>query len=75
MKHVGILITMVIILLAGVGPVLGAADMATDNPPNAVFTQVNYEFKNAIEGSQVAHDFTVKNTGKGILEISEVKTG
>lgn len=75
MKQVGILISMVLFLLGGLVPALGAADMSTDDLPNVVFTQVNYEFEKVVDGTLVAHDFAVKNTGTGGLEISRVKTG
>lgn len=75
MKYVGLIFMMVFFLLGGTGPALGAADMSTDTPPEAVFPQVNFQFEKVVDGATVTHDFTVKNVGKGVLEISRVKTG
>jgi hypothetical protein len=75
MKYLGLFVLMVFSLLGSMGPALGAADMSTDTPPDAVFPQVTYEFEKVVDGTVVTHDFAVKNTGKGVLEISRVKTG
>jgi hypothetical protein len=75
MKYIGSIFMMVFFFLGSMGPALGAADMSTDTPPEAVFPQVNFQFAKVVDGAMVTHDFAVKNTGKGILEISRVKTG
>jgi hypothetical protein len=75
MKYVSSLVMMVLFLSVGLGSALGAADVSTDDQPNAVFTEMNHQFEKVVDGTLVTHDFAVKNTGKGILEISRVKTG
>ena len=75
MKYVGLIFIMVFSLLGGTEPAMGAAEMSTDTPPEAAFPQVNFQFEKVVDGAMVTHDFAVKNTGKGVLEISRVKTG
>ncbi|XPS84379.1 uncharacterized protein Dvar_23970 [Desulfosarcina variabilis str. Montpellier] len=75
MKYLGLFVLMVFFLLGSMGQALVAADMSTDTPPDAVFPQVTYEFEKVVDGTVVTHNFAVKNTGKGVLEISRVKTG
>ena len=76
MKYGLIIFTVVLFLLGGLGPALGAAaNTETADPPNAVFTQVKYQFDKVVDGTLVTHDFSIKNTGKGVLAISRVKTG
>ena len=64
-----------LVLLVGLATAAGAADQATDGQPSAVFDKVKHEFDKVVDGTQVTQDFTVKNTGSGVLQISRVKTG
>ena len=82
MKYREILITAVLVLFLGAGVAIGAADnnaLTTADEsveqPAAVISHVEYEFDAVVDGTQVTHDFAVKNTGNGMLEISRVKTG
>jgi hypothetical protein len=82
MKYRMAVITSVLFLLGATGAAFGAADKnapaaetATVEQPSAVISQATYEFDAVVDGAQVTHDFAVKNTGKGVLEISQVKTG
>ncbi|NTW88547.1 MAG: DUF1573 domain-containing protein [Desulfobulbaceae bacterium] len=43
--------------------------------PIAEITEKQYDFGEVADGSEVSHDFLVKNRGAGELIISEVKTG
>ena len=74
MKNGLILIAAMLSLLASAGGAAVAAVTAAGSP-NAVITDLKYEFDKVVDGALVTHDFTVKNTGQGILEISRVKTG
>lgn len=42
--------------------------------PVASFTEVRYQFAQALEGDKVSHDFTVKNLGGQTLLIEKVLT-
>jgi hypothetical protein len=83
MKYRVAVITAVLFLLGGAGAAFGAADnnaptaagTATVEQPSAEISHLNYKFDAVVDGAQVTHDFAVKNTGKGVLEISRVKTG
>lgn len=75
MKYILSLITVACLVVGGLGPALGATETAPADPPKAVFPQVKFEFDEVVDGTQVSCDFAVKNTGKGVLEISHVKTG
>lgn len=69
------LMAAILVLMGGIAPALAAPDTAPADPPKAVFETLHYEFDKVVDGTEVTHDFTVKNTGRGILEISQVKTG
>ena len=43
--------------------------------PSVVAPELKYEFDPVVDGPQVPHDFTIKNTGAGALAITQVKTG
>ncbi|MFZ0613693.1 MAG: OmpA family protein [Desulfobacterales bacterium] len=43
--------------------------------PVAVFPATEFEFEAVADGTEVQHDFIVKNTGTADLDIKEVKTG
>jgi hypothetical protein len=76
MKYRLILFAAVLVLSVGMGTAVSATDTtAVDQAPEAVFSGLKYAFDKVVDGTQVTHDFTVKNTGKGVLEISRVKTG
>lgn len=43
--------------------------------PKAVLTETVFEFEPVLEGTQVAHDFTLYNKGNEPLKILKVKSG
>jgi len=45
------------------------------NDPVAEITAKQYDFGEVADGSEVTHDFPIKNRGAGELTISEIKTG
>ena len=47
----------------------------TAKTPHAVIVERDLTFDPVVDGSTVTHDYLVKNTGEGELEISQVKTG
>jgi hypothetical protein len=49
--------------------------IAAIEKPGVVLPELNFEFDPVVDGTQVTHDFAIKNTGNGPLAISQVKTG
>lgn len=49
--------------------------VAAIEKPGVVLPELKYEFDPVVDGTQVTHDFAIKNTGNGPLAISQVKTG
>lgn len=43
--------------------------------PSVVLPELQYKFDPVVDGTEVTHDFTIKNTGDGPLAITQVKTG
>jgi len=43
--------------------------------PRLEISETTFDFKEAFEGEKVSHDFVVKNTGKAVLNVSEVRRG
>jgi archaellum component FlaG (FlaF/FlaG flagellin family) len=52
-----------------------ATEAASAKPPNIVIPQASFEFEPVVDGTEVTHDFPIKNTGDGELSIRRVKTG
>ena len=48
---------------------------ATAEKPAVVLPELKFEFDPVVDGTQITHDFMIKNTGKGDLAIKQVKTG
>jgi hypothetical protein len=60
----------------GEGPTAQApATVATMKRPSVVAPELKYEFDPVVDGTQVTHEFTIKNTGASSLAITQVKTG
>lgn len=55
----------------------GAAttEVARATPPNIVIPQASFAFEPVVDGTEVTHDFLIKNIGDGELSIKRVKTG
>ena len=51
------------------------AAAATMQKPQVVVPEQKYEFTPVVDGSQVTHDYLIKNSGDGPLDITQVKTG
>jgi hypothetical protein len=45
-----------------------------ENKPEAYFPEQTFIFDRTLEGSQVIHDFIIKNKGNGPLSVERVKT-
>jgi len=45
---------------------------ARSDDPRLEIRETTFEFKEAFEGEKVSHDFPVKNTGQGVLNILKV---
>ena len=54
---------------------LNTALAAGTECPRMEISETTFDFKEAFEGEKVSHDFVVKNTGKAVLHISEVRRG
>jgi hypothetical protein len=54
-----------------------ADEAAAQKPqtPHMLIAEKDFRFDPVVDGSTVTHDYRVKNTGEGTLEISQVKTG
>ena len=46
-----------------------------DNQPRISFDSTRYDAGTVWEGDVIVHDFNVKNTGTGLLNIAKVKPG
>jgi hypothetical protein len=44
------------------------------NKPEAYFPEQSFTFDRVLEGSQVTHDFVIKNKGNGPLAVERVKS-
>ncbi|PIE71755.1 MAG: hypothetical protein CSA22_01135 [Deltaproteobacteria bacterium] len=58
----------------GLASSLQAAETATGTP-KLVFPESRFDFKSAIDGATIVHDFVVKNSGDAELSIKRVKSG
>ena len=52
-----------------------AAPAASPNAPVLQISEATYDFGEVFEGVEVSHDFKIKNTGKGELQIEQVRPG
>jgi hypothetical protein len=52
-----------------------ATEAARAKLPNIVIPQASFAFEPVVDGTEVTHDFPIKNTGDGELSIKRVKTG
>jgi hypothetical protein len=52
-----------------------AAQPAADSAPRALLPESEYNFGKVVEGTQVQHEFLLKNQGKGSLQILKVEAG
>ena len=72
--------TATLLMLWAVAGAVGASDEAATQDaamatPQVALPEAKYEFAPVVDGSIVSHDYLVKNTGDGPLDITQVKTG
>jgi hypothetical protein len=48
---------------------------AASTSPRMVLPELSFKFEPVVDGTEVTHDFAIKNTGNGPLSITQVKTG
>ncbi len=53
---------------------VAAQDKADDNLVYSV-PEAQYNFQPVVDGTEILHDFVIKNTGKDVLTIMNVRTG
>lgn len=52
-----------------------AAQPAAAPAPRAVLPESEYNFGKVVEGTQVRHEFVLKNQGRGPLQIIKIEAG
>lgn len=88
MKFRILAITAMVVLLWAAAAIVGASEQAAGKDstgqaspvaavekPAAVLPELNYAFDPVVDGTQITHDFAIKNVGDGPLSITQVKTG
>jgi hypothetical protein len=86
MKFRILAITATVVMLWAAAAFVGASDgkestsqtpatVAAMEKPGAVLPELKYEFDPVVDGTQITHDFAIKNIGDGPLAITQVKTG
>ena len=84
MKFRMLALTTMLMMLWGAAVTVAASDEATGKAttddmavekPVAVLPEMTFEFEPVVDGMEITHDFTIKNTGNGPLAIQQVKTG
>jgi len=65
----------ILILLLLPGTYSGAAPSQTPTAPRVEIEKVRHAFDPVVEGTQVTHAFSVRNTGDAPLVIKNVRTG
>jgi len=89
MKFRLIAMTATFAILLGAAAAVGASDRTigqnaagqappatvTGEKPSAMLPELQYEFDPVVDGTEITHDFSIKNTGSGTLAIDQVKTG
>lgn len=53
----------------------GQVSSASTATPGAELPELQYEFDAVVDGTEIKHDFKIRNTGDGPLSILQVKTG
>ena len=86
MKFRMLAFTAALVMMWAVAATTGASDgkdstaqepsaVAATQKPSVVAPEVKFEFDPVVDGTQVQHDFRIRNTAKGPLDIKQVKTG
>src|SRR5271154_5777792 len=72
---IGLVFTVPVFAQDGMNPLIPGGNSAPPgDAPKAIVSDPLYDFGNALEGTMVTHVFTIKNVGKGYLDIQGVKT-
>jgi Protein of unknown function (DUF1573)/Flagellar-associated PapD-like len=72
---IGLLMSAPAVAQDGMNPLIPGGNSAPPGEePKAAVTNPLYDFGTALEGTMVKHTFTIKNNGKGYLDIRGVKT-
>lgn len=85
MKRYVVVLAMAIALLGGTSGIAATknehvagtspATVEDTKAPRAEVSDPKFTFDPVMEGTEITHDFSVKNTGDGPLAITRVKTG
>lgn len=70
-----IMLSGIVLLLLSAGTGAFAADVPDAAVPTAVIEDRTFTFDPVPEGTEVVHEFTVRNTGTVELRVEQVKTG
>jgi len=72
---IGLVFTMPAFAQDGMNPLIPGGNSAPPgDAPKAIVSDPLYDFGTALEGTMVTHVFTIKNVGKGYLDIQGIKT-
>jgi hypothetical protein len=72
---VGLILSVPAFAQDGMNPLIPGGNSAPPgDAPKAIVSDPLYDFGNALEGTMVTHVFTIKNVGKGYLDIQGIKT-
>ena len=75
MKLKCLIVAAVCLCCALVPAAAGAEIEKKDGVPVAQVTQSSYTFPPVVDGTEVVHDFIMKNSGTAVLKIVKIKTG
>ncbi len=56
-------------------PATSAQSPASQEEPSMQIAETTFDFGEVVEGATVEHTFNVKNTGKAVLQIEQVRPG
>jgi hypothetical protein len=72
MKHTKALIVITILCLFIAAGNTYAADPSKAKGPRAVFSEKSFEFEPVVAGTEVTHEFVIRNEGTDVLKIENV---
>jgi hypothetical protein len=56
-------------------PIKPSAPPASQERPSLEVFEMTYDFGEVMEGEEIVHEFKVKNSGKSVLKIDQVRPG
>lgn len=75
-KRISMILLHVFIAICVIGTISTVhAEEGTEGTPSAFIEAATYDFGTVLEGVDIIHDFTIKNTGDADLKIISVKSG